>query len=90
VTAPWVTTKAASLIFDPLVARLDAREQVDVRIVYRLKGTAASFWRASGQPAYTRTSSPNVTVSLIFRMVSVEDLDAVRTSFEERLGGVTE
>jgi hypothetical protein len=37
VTAPWVTNQAASLFFDQLTARVDA-DELDVRVVYRLKG----------------------------------------------------
>ncbi len=38
VTAPWVTTSAAELLFADLTARMRAGETLDVRIVYRLKG----------------------------------------------------
>lgn len=39
VTAPWITSGAAALLFDELVTRLGGGEQLDVRIVYRLKGS---------------------------------------------------
>ncbi|HLI55166.1 MAG TPA: hypothetical protein VKU88_12630 [Acidimicrobiales bacterium] len=38
VTAPWVAAAASDLLFGGLLARLRAGEDLDVRVVYRLKG----------------------------------------------------
>jgi uncharacterized protein DUF87/phospholipase D-like protein len=82
VTAPWVTTSAAELLFADLTARLRAGESLDVRIVYRLKG--ADDLTISDLDALDRLAAAGCQVRysnrLHAKVVVADDHDAVVSS----------
>jgi hypothetical protein len=82
VTAPWVTTAAADLFFGNLVARLRNGEQVDVRVVYRLKG--ADDLSISDLDALDRLGAAGVKVRysnrLHAKLVIIDATDVVVSS----------
>jgi hypothetical protein len=81
VTAPWVTNQAASLFFDQLTARVDA-DELDVRVVYRLKG--ADDLSISDLEALDRLSAAGCQVRysnrLHAKVVVVDDDQAIVSS----------
>lgn len=81
-TAPWVTSKAAGLVFDGLVGRKNRREDLDVRIVYRLKGV--DDLTTSDLEALDRLTSAGCSVRysnrLHAKLVVVDDDHAVVSS----------
>ena len=82
VTAPWITNGAAGLLFDPLMARLRAGAELDVRIVYRLKG--ADDLTISDLESLDRLEAAGCQVRYSNRLhakaVIVDDTDAVVSS----------
>lgn len=82
VTAPWVTTSAAELLFADLIARMRTGEQLDVRIVYRLKG--ADDLTISDLDALDRLAAAGCQVRysnrLHAKVVLVDESDAVVSS----------
>lgn len=82
VTAPWVTTAAADLFFGDLLARLRGGEDLDVRVVYRLKG--ADDLTISDLDALDRLQAAGCQVRysnrLHAKVVVVDDTDAVVSS----------
>lgn len=81
VTAPWVTTSAAGLFFDALLGRVSTGE-IDVRVVYRLKG--ADDLSISDLEALDRLAAAGVKVRysnrLHAKVVIVDDDQAVVSS----------
>lgn len=82
VTAPWVTTSAADLFFGPVLGRLRGGEDLDVRVVYRLKG--ADDLTISDLEALDRLAAAGCQVRysnrLHAKVVIIDDTDAVVSS----------
>jgi DNA helicase HerA-like ATPase len=82
VTAPWVTTSAADLFFGSILERLRGGENLDVRVVYRLKG--ADDLTISDLDALDRLEAAGCQVRysnrLHAKVVLVDDNDAVVSS----------
>jgi phospholipase D-like protein len=82
VTAPWVTSSAAGLFFGEVVARLRAGTDLDVRVVYRLKG--ADDLSISDLDALDQLAAAGCKVRysnrLHAKVVIVDDTDAVVSS----------
>lgn len=82
VTAPWATSGAVDLVFGPVMARLAAGEDLDVRIVYRLKG--ADDLTISDLAALDRLAAAGCAIRYSNRLhaktVIVDDTEAVVSS----------
>jgi DNA helicase HerA-like ATPase len=82
ITAPWVTSGAADLLFGEVLDRLRKGESLDVRIVYRLKG--ADDLTISDLDALDRLAAAGCQVRysnrLHAKVVIVDESDAVVSS----------
>lgn len=82
VTAPWVTTSAADLLFSGLLRRMADGVDLDARVVYRLKG--ADDLSISDLDALDRLHAAGVKVRysnrLHAKVIVVDDTEAVVSS----------